>query len=283
MVPRLAEKEDVETMEKKRRFCLIALILASLLAVSSTSLMAEKPGHFGCPVKLLNLETGYILGRGGNVQIGLGQSGFGEADRMQLTTDVLLDLLTFLNFQVKLGLLEDKGPMPALAAGFAYYNLVSSQYIVDTAIKEGFADTDMDMSSGLEIYYFFASMSKRLNERARVHAGYQYRYLTGYVSSDKPIELASDEDTVSVFLSVDQNTVHRSLLGAFDVDLVDRLKVILELGYDFSYEHARGGVGVRLALLNSFTLQVGALWPGIKIGEDFELPVLPNVSMLWRF
>jgi len=262
--------------------CMVVTLLIFFI-VFPDSLLAEKPAHFSRPIKLINLETGYLLGGDQNVQIGIGQSGMGVSGRMQFTTDILLDMLTFLNFQVKVGLLEDKEMVPALSLGFAYYNLVSTSYIVETAVREGFADEDMDLSSGLEIYYFFASCSKELNDRLRLHLGYQYRYLYGYLSSDNPVTLYAEDDSVAVFLAVEQNAVHRCLMSALDFDLLDRFKMIFELGYDFSYGRGRGGFAVRLGLLDSFAFQLGFLWPGIKLEEDFELPVLPHFSVLWRF
>jgi len=261
----------------------VLVLAAAVVLFSSNEASAEKPEHFNYPIKLINLETGYLLGDGGNVQFGIGQSGMGVAGRMQLTSDVLLDLLTFLNFQVKVGFLKDDGPLPALSTGFSYYNLVSASYIVDTAVREGFADADLELSSGLEIYYFFVSFSKAINPNFRVHAGYQYRYLSGYVDSDKPVELASEEDTLSVSLSVEQNAVHNCFVSGMDFDVLDRLKIITEFGYDFSYERARGGLAMRLGIMDSFSFQVGFLWPGIEIGDDFELPVLPSFSFFWRF
>jgi len=261
----------------------MVVVLIVLVAQYPHSLLAGKPANFSKPIKLINLETGYLLGGDQNVQIGIGQRGMGIAGRMQFTTDILLDMLTFLNFQVKVGLLEDREMIPALSLGFAYYNLVSTSYIVETAVREGFADEDMDLSSDLEIYYFFASCSKEFTDRLRLHLGYQYRYLYGYLNSDNPVTLYAEDDSVAVFLAVEQNAVHRCLMSALDFDLLDRFKMILELGYDFSYGRGRGGFAVRLGLLDSFSFQLGFLWAGIKLEEDFELPVLPHFSMLWRF
>jgi len=269
---------------KSREFkWFIHVSLMLFLVLFPNSLLAEKPSHFSRPIKLINLETGYLLGGDQNIQIGIGQSGMGVAGRMQFTTDIMLDMLTFLNFQVKVGLLEDRDMIPALSLGFAYYNLVSTSYIVETAVREGFADEDMDLSSGLEIYYFFASCSKEFADKLRLHIGYQYRYLYGYLNSDNPVTLYAENDSIAVFLAVEQNAVHRCLMSALDFDLLDRFKMIFELGYDFSCERGRGGFAVRLGLLDSFAFQLGFLWPGIKLEEDFELPVLPHFSMLWRF
>jgi len=270
-------------MNPRKTGLLVFLTAMTVLFLFVSDSRAEKPGHFKYPIKLVNLETGYLLGEGGNVQFGLGQSGVGIAGRMQLTSDILMDLLTFLNFQLKLGLLKDDETFPAVSAGFAYYNLVSAPYIVDTAVREGFADADLELSSGLEVYYFFVSMSKSFSSNFRVHAGYQYRYLSGYVDSDRPIELSSDEDTLSVSLSVEQSATHHCFVTGVDFDVLERLKIITELGYDFSYQRARGGLAMRLGILHSFSFQAGFLWPGIKIGEDFELPVLPSFGFFWRF
>ena len=245
--------------------------------------VADRPLHFDYPIKLLNLETGYLLGPGGNSQAGLGESGFGVRGRMQFTTNMLYDLLTFFNGQVKVGILTDEGPTPALAAGFGYYNLITSELIVNTAVKEAFTDEEVDLCSGLEYYYFFFSVSKKLRSRVRFHAGYQHRYLKGTIDSDEPVNLTSEDDTLSVYLSIDQTANHKSLMTALDVDIIDQLKFMLELGYDISYDRGRGGVGFRLGILRSFNVQFGVLWPGIKLGEDIDIPVIPHFSFFWRF
>lgn len=263
----------------------LAFIVASVLVLLCPAgrAAADSPVHFDHPTKLLNLETGYVLGPGGAGKVGFGDSGFGVKGRMQFTTNTLLDILTFVNGQVKVKLVEDEGPLPAVAVGFGYYNLVSSEYIIDTAVREAFADKDMDLRSGLECYYLFLSVSKRVNSRTRLHAGYQYRYLEGFIDSDRPFDLSSERDTVSIYLSLDQSAEHRGVMAACDIDIIDRLKILLELGYDASYDKARGGAGMRLGLFQTFNLQLGILWPGIKLDDDIEVPVLPHFSMFWRF
>ena len=271
-------------MQSVRRFVFIpAMTIVICLHFLVGSAAADRPLHFDYPTKLLNLETGYLLGPGGNAQIGIGESGFGVRGRMQFTTNLLFDVLTFVNGQVKVGLLTDKDPLPALAAGFGYYNLISSEYIIDAVVREAFTDEDIDLSSELECYSFFLSISKKLHTRARVHAGYQYHYLEGFVDSDKPVNLSAEQDTVSIYLSLDQSADHHCLMMALDADLIDQLKFLLEFGYDISYDRGRGGVGFRLGLLQSFSLQLGILWPGVKLDEDIDIPVLPHFSMFWRF
>ncbi len=262
---------------------LLPALAVSVCLLAPGPSVAGRPAHFDYPVKLLNLETGYLLGRGGNVQVGFGESGFGVAGRMQFTTNVLFDAVGFVNGQVKLGLLMDGGPVPAVAVGLGYYNLLSSGYILERAVRESFSDDDMDLSSGLEYICFFASASKRLHERIRIHAGFQYRYLEGRLDSDSPFNLTVERDTASVFLSVDQRTDHRSIMGGLDLDALDHLKLILEFGYDLSYGRARAGAGFRLGIMESFSLTLGALLPGIELDEDIGIPVLPHLSILWRF
>jgi hypothetical protein len=254
-----------------------------MLHCFSSPASADRPPHFDYPVKLFNVETGYVLGPGGNVLVGLGESGFGVRGRMQFTTNLLFDFLTFINGQIKLGLLEEQDPLPALAVGFGYFNLASSDMIVGTVLEEAFTDEDIDLSSGLEHYYVFLSMSKRLNERVRFHVGYQYRYLQGNLSSEKAVELKSEGDTLAVHLSLDQTADHKCMMTALDVDLIDHLKVLLELGYDISYGRGRGGVGFRIGVFQSFNIQAGILWPGLQLDDDIEIPVLPSLTMFWRF
>jgi hypothetical protein len=263
--------------------CTNLVLIAAMLHCSAGPASAERPPHFDYPIRLFNVETGYVLGPGGNVRIGLGESGFGVRGRMQFTTNLLFDFLTFVNGQVKLGLLAEKGPLPAVAAGFGYYNLASSDMIVGTVLEEAFTEEKIDLSSGLEHYYVFLSMSKRLGARMRFHVGYQYRYLQGSLSSDEAVELKSEGDTLAVYLSLDQTADHKCMMTALDVDLIDHLKVLLELGYDMSYRRGRGGAGVRIGLFQSFNIQAGILWPGLRLDEDIDIPVLPSLTMFWRF
>ena len=147
---------------------LVILAAGLSLFLSAARVAADQPPHSLYPVKLMNLETGYLLGNQQNVRIGLNDSGIGFFNRVQFSTNILMDMLTLLNGQIKIGLLPDEGPFPALSAGIGYYNLVSSEYLVDIVLKEAFTEEDMSIRSGLDIFTWFISapiqrISPRLN------------------------------------------------------------------------------------------------------------------------
>ncbi|MBD3178868.1 MAG: hypothetical protein GF417_04290 [Candidatus Latescibacteria bacterium] len=260
------------------------LVLAILLLVPEGA-AAERPPHFSYPTKLMNVETGYLLGeRGGRLKIGFGETGFGFHPRVQVTTNTMLDFISFLNAQLKLGILMEKGKIPALAVGGGYYNLVASGFIVNSITEEALStEEEFELDSGLDSWYLHISLSKQLYPGARIHLSYQYRYISGYFEADEPITLTSGDDELSAYTSLDQSVYHRSFMSALDADLGSSLKAILEMGYDISYQKFRGGFALRLAATRGFAIQGGVLWPGIDLGDDFEMPVVPNLAFFWRY
>lgn len=263
-----------------------AILFTSLLvgaAACSGTAMASDRTAFDRPVKLLSLETAYCLGPGGAVQVGLGQTGFGLAGRLQLTTDTRLDLLTFVNGQVKLALGGDRLGMPAIAAGFGWYTLVSSDLIVDRAIEEAFTDADIDVSAGLDVYALFFSVSVDLGSRIRAHAGYQHRWLDGEASSRDAFGIDAGDDSMTVDMSIRETATHQSVLAGVDADLLPGCKLMLEAGWDASQERFRGGAGIRFGFPGGFALQAGVLWPGLELDDDIEIPVLPTAELHVRF
>ena len=149
-------------------------------------------------------------------------------------------------------------------------------------MRAAFTEEETKTVSELQVLYGFLSVSKTLNERVRVHATYQYHFLEGLVDSEEPYVFYEAGDTMTVYMSVNQTTVHSSLMSALDFDLLDNLKLLLELGYDISYDKPRTGFGVRFGMGN-FSFQGGVLWPGVYLDEDIDIPVIPNLSFYFRF
>ncbi len=270
-------------MRVKNKTVFMTVFVFLLIASMSPGVHSEQPLHSLYPVKLMNLETGYVLGNGQNVRIGLGDSGFALRNRIQFTTNTLMDLLTLLNGQVKVRVLSDDGPMPALSVGIAYYNLLSSDYIVDIVLEEAFTEEKMSLSSGLDIFCWFISASKQATDRLRFHAGFQYRRLDGYLETDEPVDMGSNGESMGIEVFFDETASHKSILFGMDFDILDHVKLMLELGNDLSYGKPRGGAGVRVGVGASFAFQAGILWPGISLDDDIEIPVLPHLSFFWRF
>ncbi len=235
------------------------------------------------PTKLFSLDTGYILGNGANVQIGLGETGFGLRDRVQVTTNTLLDITTMVNFQLKGAILRESERAPALSVLIGYYNLAGSDMAVDYIVEQALDENHIDMSSGLDVFAVNVSLTKKILPKARLHLGYQYKFVDGYSDSNEPITLDSEGDSVVVDAGVDGQVHYRAFLGGLDLDPLDHVKLLLELGFDFTYKEFRGGAGVRFGVMRSFALQLGVVWPGLDLDEGVKTPVMPHLSFFWRF
>jgi hypothetical protein len=277
-------------MKNIRRTCILRKGTAWLAVVLMVSIMsaekchAGRPAHMEYPIKLMNLETGYVLGNGQSTRIGLGDSGFGVMNTVQFTTNTLMDAITLVNGQVKVRVLPESLGLFSLSTGLAYYNLVSSQYIIDTIVEEAFTEESINLESGLDILCWFLSASRKIGPAVRLHAGYQYRRLQGNLTTKDPVVMDDDDgESIGVELDFEETAEQNCIMFGADADLFSHLKIMLELGYDFSYERSRGGAGLRLGLGGAFAIQAGVLWPGIKLDEDIDYPVLPHFSLFWRF
>jgi hypothetical protein len=264
------------------RHAAVLCIVAAAVMIPATG-ACEKPVHMQYPAKLFSLDTGYILGNGANVKVGLGETGFGIRDRVQLTTNTLLDITTMVNFQVKGALVTETDRRPALAVQLGYYNLAGSDMAIDYVVERALEDKNADLSSGLEIMAANISLTKGILPGLRVHFGYQYKYVDGYSDSNEPLTLDSEGDSISVDAGVKGQADHRSFLGAVDLDASDHVKLIAELGFDLTYGEVRGGAGARFGLFNTFAVQLGVVWPGVDLDERVRIPVMPHLSLFWRF
>ena len=127
------------------------------------------------------------------------------------------------------------------------------------------------------------SLTKKVLPKVRFHIGYQYKYVDGYSDSNEPVTLDSEGDSVAVDAGIRGQVHYRSFLGGVDFDPLDHVKLIAELGFDFTYGEFRGGAGIRFGVMRSFALQLGVVWPGLDIDEGVKMPVMPHVSLFWRF
>lgn len=261
----------------------VAIAVMAVIVLYPGSGSCEKPAHMEYPTKLFSLDTGYILGNGANVQVGLGETGFGLKNRIQITTNTLLDIATMINFQVKGALLIESERAPALSILLGYYNLAGSDMAVDYVVEKSLDESGIDMSSGFEVFAVNVSLTKKVLPKVRLHLGYQYKLVDGYSDSNEPITLDSGGDSVVVDAEISGQVNYRAFLGGVDFDPLDHVKLIAELGFDFTYGEFRGGAGVRFGVLSSFALQLGVLWPGLDLEDGVQTPVMPYLSMLWRF
>ncbi len=257
--------------------------VAAFLALVAGEGRAARPAHKEFPIKLMNLETGYVLGNGAGVRLGIGDSGFGIMNIIQLSTNTLLDMATLVNGQLKVRLVPETEFLPSISTGAAYYNLASSEYITEAVVEEAFSGEEMDLDSGLDVISWFVSASRRINGRLRAHAGYQLRHVRGDFETKSPVFMESEEDSMGIDADFDESVTQRCLVFGADFDLFDHFKLMFELGRDFTSGRARGGAGARLGIGGSFAIQAGVLWPGAELDEDIDIPVLPHFSMFWRF
>jgi hypothetical protein len=278
-IPGIGRKMNIHKALKK--IGAIAALAAAVLYPAEG--LSETPPHMEYPTKLFSLDTGYILGNGANVQIGLGETGFGIRDRVQLTTNTLLDITTMVNFQLKGALLTESDRRPALAVSLGYYNLAGSDMAVDYIVENALDERGMDLSSGFEVLAANISLTKRILPMVRMHIGYQYKYVDGYSDSNGPITFESGGDSVTVDAGIKGRVHHRSMLAAVDFNPLDQIKLITELGFDFTYREFRGGAGLRFGIFRSFAFQLGVVWPGLDLDEGVKTPVMPHLSLFWRF
>jgi hypothetical protein len=272
-----------KSLDRIPEIALIIALMAVFLPNPARAAAGGKPPHMEYPTKLFSLDTGYILGEGANVQIGLGETGFGLRDRVQFTTNTLLDIATMINFQLKGALLKESDRRPALAVLIGYYNLAGSYMAVDYIVEKALDENNIDLSSGFEVFAANISLTKKILPKVRLHIGYQYKYAEGHSDSNEPVSLNSEGDSVTVDAGIRGQVHHRSFLGAVDFDPLEHVKLIAELGFDFTYKEFRGGAGVRFGVLQSFALQLGVMWPGIDIDEGIKTAVMPHLSLFWRF
>lgn len=265
------------------RVILLTAAAAMVLSCAAAPCGAELPPHAEYPSKLVNLRTAYALGYGQNVKIGVGESGFGVADRIQVSTNTMFDFLTFLNGEIKLSLLKDRPSLPALAVSVGYFELVTSDLIIDTVVHEAFADEDMALDSGLEAVILSITASKKIGRRLRAHLSYQYYHLEGHVRTESPFTLSTDDGDMGLDLYLSQTAHHSCILSAIDLDLIEHIKLMVEAGYDFERSSGRGAAAFRFGIMRNFAIQAGIIWPGLELDEEIDVPVLPHFSFFWRF
>ena len=282
-IPGIGRKMIIHNMLKRICETGTAAAVMTVIVLYPGKGLCEKPPHIEYPTKLFSLDTGYILGMGANIQIGLGETGFGLRDRVQVTTNTLLDITTMVNFQLKGALLQESERRPALAVLLGYYNLAGSDMAVDYVVERALDENNIDFSSGLEVFAANISLTKKILPKVRLHIGYQYKYVDGYSDSNEPITLDSAGDSVTVDAGINGHVHHRSFLGGVDFDPLDHVKLIAEFGIDFTYKEFRGGAGVRFGVMRSFALQLGVVWPGLDLDEGVKTPVMPHLSLFWRF
>jgi len=239
--------------------------------------------HADHPIYLISSGTGYILEGESSRMIGIWQSGIGFGGRVQLTTNTLLDMMTFLNAECRVALLKEGSPFPALSLSVGYYNLVTSRMITDDIILRTFNDDDIGIDSGLDCMTFSVSVSGKVDARAGAHLTYQYYRLRGRAESEEPFEVSTGYGGMGVEFKFDHAADDHSVIAAMDLYASDRISLILETGYDFSAGAVRGAGGMRLELLRNLFLDLGLIWPGTEFEDELDIPVLPYFSIFRRF
>ncbi|MAE70958.1 MAG: hypothetical protein CME06_10875 [Gemmatimonadetes bacterium] len=260
-----------------------ATLLASLLAGLCP---AASLAH--TTTRLLRTETAYT---DDFVQIALlGQTGVGGiADRVQITTNLPLDLLMALNFDAKVAVLRESDGYPVSAAVGAGWMHHFNSDVFTEELEKNLDDSTVDADA--TIYKLFFVASKELDPRLRVHGGFQMlrgRFETRIVGGPDSEDFADGELTTT-FLA--DNT---TLAAGVDLRLSGALIFVAEAARDLTNGRARGGLGLETGI-GPFRFGLGATWPGIDLGEedllvlddeDLELPsipFIPHMTLYFRF
>lgn len=226
-------------------------------------------------IKLFNMDTGYLL-KSGEKEVGIGILAFGIGNRLEISTNTLMDALTLVNGTVKVGFLEETGGIPAVSMGAGYFKWLALGLLIDvytdSANNEFPDDMPSDYTSNLWGYKAFFSMSKTLAPALHGHASIQIGRVESRIES-----VPGEDDRIGI--KAEGGKAYYSPYWA--VDLGSKTKLIAESRFD-SFDHkVRWTFGVRLGA-GKGRLQLGATVPGIKL-EETTLSVVPHFRLYARF
>ncbi len=228
--------------------CLFLLILA----VASTGATAQS-GFTGRPITTNAFgQTGYTLHKN-EFAIGLGPIAFGIAENVQLETNLLLWAFQVYNIDAKASLMKNDDR--ALAIGLSAYRLALD-----------LKDSDGGNDFGFTALAPYASFSTRLSESTMAHIGGQYAHWT-----------AEDDNTDIDDAEATGSASGTSFFAGIEHNLSNRTKVLLDGGYDATFEGARIS-GAFLFGWQQFRLKLGLSY--FTAGDGFTFPL---IGLWWRF
>jgi hypothetical protein len=214
---------------------------------------AAQTGFEGRPITANAFgQTGYTLHKN-EFAIGLGPIAFGIAENVQLETNLLLWAFQVYNIDAKASLLKNEDQ--AFAVGLGAYRLALD-----------LADSDDDDDFTFTALAPYASFSTRLGEKTKAHVGGQYAHFT-----------AEDEDTDIDDVEATGSAAGTSFFAGIEHSLSNRTKVLLDGGYDTTFEGARIS-GAFLFGWQKFRLKLGLSY--FTAGDGFTFPL---IGLWWRF
>lgn len=229
-----------------------AFLFMLILALASSGAIAQS-GFTGRPITANAFgQTGYTLHKS-EFAIGLGPIAFGIAESFQLETNLLLWAFQVYNIDAKASLMKNDDQ--ALAIGLRAYRLALD--LADSDDEDDFTFTALAP---------YASFSARLSEGTMVHIGGQYAHFT---AEDDDTDIADAEATGSASGS--------SFFAGIEHSLSNRTKVLLDGGYDTTFEGARIS-GAFLFGWQKFRLKLGLSY--FTAGDGFTFPL---IGLWWRF
>ena len=224
------------------------LSLSMLLAQDD----AEPFGFEGRPlVENIWSHSAHTLNKGEFI-IGIGPIAYGISDRIQFETNLLFFILQYYNLNLKAELYNS--PTMSIAAGyrFGYLNL------------PGTADGDTEFMENSP----FLTFTFPVSEKTELSAAGQVSFYT----------LGDDIQEVEPYVAYLTNS-GSFLHGAINTDLSKKTKLLVEAGYNFTFEGPRLGAAVNWGW-QKFRLKLGL---GAFNPKQGPFVVLPVIGLWWRF
>ena len=229
-----------------------AFLFLFILTLASSGVMAQS-GFTGRPITANAFgQTGYTLHKS-EFAVGLGPIAFGIAENLQLETNLLLWAFQVYNVNAKVSIMKNDDQ--ALAVGVTAYRLALD--LADSDDEDDFTFTALAP---------YASFSTRLGQNTMGHIGGQYADLK-----------AEDDDTDIDDVEATGSVSGTSFFAGIEHSLSNRTKVLLDGGYDDTFEGARIS-GAFLFGWQRFRLKLGLSY--FTAGDGFTFPL---IGLWWRF
>ena len=225
-------------------------IISLLLILCSTG-FAGKNGFEGRPITdNIWMPTGNTLNRA-EFDVGLGPVGVGFNDNVQISTNILLFLFQVYNANLKITMIKSENLAIATGLEYSYFNL--------SALTDGQEEDFRGISP-------YLALSAKISENTTLHLAGKYSYF----SANEDLENFQPTSTSS----------GTQIMGGLDYSLSYRTKLLMEGGYDITFEGMRVG-GAVLFGWETFRLKLGvSYYQPRDVPEGFALPI---IGLWWRF
>ena len=225
-------------------------IIGILLILTGVALAGED-GFEGRPITdNIWMPTGNTLSRA-EFDVGIGPLGVGLNDNVQLSTNILLFLFQVYNANLKINLIKSENMAISTGLEYSYFNLS--------------AITDNDEEDFRAVSPYMA-ISTKLTESTTIHLAARYSYFTTNEDIDHFQPTSSSSGT--------------QVMGGLDYSISYRTKLLMEAGYDVTFEGMRAG-GAVLFGWETFRLKLGvSYYQPRDVPEGFALPI---IGLWWRF